>query len=272
MLADPAPPPGELVGSAKRLRELGIKGSDDDFSSASTFARLAQPSLGRADWLFLGWTPDLDDVGLAKIRARRPGQWKQLWGRALDYEVLLVDGFKVPEYRRFFEDATGHGEGARDAPRARGRLLVIDTAFLDGAVKRAIASGKPGAEPPDRRPGAAALEKMSADEVQKEVELREAGYLRFQDEAKTVSALDQLVTWVEVLEGSPDLALAGGGISAGDVADELRRGGAVQAILLALAESDAREGGAEVLSLPLDERRKRLKELAPHFLRDGLGR
>ena len=81
----------------------------------------------------------------------------------------------------------------------------------------------------------------------------------------------QLVTWLEVLEGSPDLAFAGGAISSGDAPDELRRGGAVQAIILALAASDSREAGAEVLSLPPDERRKKLKELAPHYLRDGLG-
>ncbi len=262
MLADPPPPPEELAASTKRLRELGIKGSDDAFSSASMFARLAQPPLGRADWLFLGWTPDLDDVGLAKIRSRRPGQWKQLWGKAIDYEVILVDGFRVPEYRKFFENATGHSEGGRDAARTRGKLIVIDSVFLDAAVKKTVA---------DKKPVSAVLEKMSTEDVLKEVELREAGYLRFQDEAKTSSSLDLLVTWLEVLEGSPDLAFAGGAISAGDAPDELRRGGAVQAIILTLAAGDAREAGAEVLSLPVEERRKKLKELAPHFLRDGLG-
>jgi hypothetical protein len=262
MLADPPPPPAELAASTKHLRELGIKGSDDAFSTASTFARLAQPPLGRADWLFLGWTPDLDDVGLAKIRSRRPAQWKQLWGKAVDYEVIQVDGFRVPEYRKFFENATGHSEGARDAARARGKLLVIDAVSLDAAVKKAVA---------EKKPVSAVLEKMSPEDILKEVELREAGYLRFQDEAKTSSSLDQLVTWLEVLEGSPDLAFAGGAISAGDAPDELRRGGAVQAIILALAATDAREAGAEVLTLPAEERRKKLKELAPHYLRDGLG-
>ncbi|MEZ0227596.1 MAG: hypothetical protein ACAI25_03170 [Planctomycetota bacterium] len=144
-LAGPVPTAADFEASRTRLKALGLKGDDETFAKAASFARLAQPTLQRGGHSFLGWTPDLEDVGLAKIRTRRPGQWKQLWGKAIAYEVLLLDGFVVPEYRRYFEDATGHREGARDVPRVRGKLLVIDAAGVAQDVKRASAEKNPAA-------------------------------------------------------------------------------------------------------------------------------
>lgn len=261
-LAGPTPSAKDLADSRSRVASLGLKGDEALFGNAASFARLAQPTVQRGGHSFLGWTPALEDVGLAKIRARRPGQWKQLWGKALEYEVLLLDGFVVPEYRRFSEEATGHKEGARDVPRLRGKLLVIDAAGVAQDAKRAIA---------EKNVSAGALERLTPDELVREVELREAGYLRFQTEAKSASTLDQLVTWVEVLEGSPELALAPGVVSAGDAPDELRRMGATQAIILKLRAADEKEERGEVLTMPPEQRRKKLKELAPHFLRSELG-
>ncbi len=261
-LAGPAPSPGDLDASTRQLRSLGLAGDDDTFSSADTFARLAQPAVSDAGLLFLGWTPELDDVGLAKVRGRRPGQFRLLWTAALEYEVILLDGFLVLDYPRFREAALEHKEAARVNPRKRGALIIIDAKGLAEDARRAVA---------EKKTGAAALEHVSEDELAKEIELREAGYLRFQDEAPSAAALDQAVTWVEILEGNPDLALAGGVVSSGDGPDELRRVGAVQAIVGQLAAADAKEERSEVLSLPLEERRKKLKELAPAYIRSALG-
>ncbi len=261
-LAGPVPSDADFAASRARVKSLGLKGDDAAFAKVEAFARLAQPTLQRAGHSFLGWTPDLEDVGLAKIRTRRPGVWKQLWGKPVEYEVLLLDGFLVPEYRRFFEDATGHKEGARDVPRIRGKLLVIDAAGIVQDVKRAAA---------DKNPAASLLERSSADDLLREVELREAAYLRLQSDAPRASVLDQAVTWLEILEGSPDLALAAGIVSAGDGPDELRRVGATQAIVLKLRAADEKEERSEVLTMPVEQRRKRLKELAPHYLRAELG-
>jgi hypothetical protein len=261
-LMGPAPSPAELGESRKKLVAMGLEGDEDTYSSASLFAKLAQPTVQRGGYTFLGWTPDLDDVGLAKIRARQPGQWKQLWAKAVSYEVLLLDGFVVLDYPRLREQVLDHRASARDVPRRRGSLLVIDAAGLVADQKKAVEEKKSGAD---------AVARLGVDELLKEIELREAGYLRFQDEVGAPSTLDQLVTWLEVLEGSPEVAFAGGVVSAGDAPDELRRAGAVQAIVLKLAASDTKEERAEVLTLPPDERRKKLKELAPHFIRSELG-
>jgi hypothetical protein len=114
------------------------------------------------------------------------------------------------------------------------------------------------------------LEKLGADELLKEIELREAAYLRFQGELADPLLLDEAVTWVEVQEGSPELAFAGGVVCSGDMPDELRRVGATKEILLELAAADERAERSEVLTLPAEERRKKLKELAPYYLRAKL--
>jgi hypothetical protein len=263
-LAGPVPSAKELDDSRAKINALGLTGKKEAFEDAASFARLAQPSLSRAGVTFtLGFTPEYeDDMGLARVRARRPGKWKKLWERAVDYELVVLDGFLVLDYPRYRERALEHKEPPREKPRHRTNLIVIDAEALEQDRKRAIS---------EKRTGAAALEKLSGDELIAEIELREAAYLRFQDETKTVSSLDELATWTEILEGNPEIALSGGTVSAGDAGDEQRRAGAVQAIVLELIAADVKEERTEVMTLPGPERSKRLKELAPHYMRSLLG-
>ena len=75
-------------------------------------------------------------------------------------------------------------------------------------------------------------------------------------------------------DGDPDLAL-GADVGSGDRADERRRQGVAQALLLELARTDERESQTSILQLPAEARAKKLKELAPHAIRgelDGAGR
>jgi len=263
-LAGPIPSAKELDDSRTKINALGLNGKKEAFEDAASFAHLAQPSLSRAGLTFTPWLrPESeDDMGLARIRVRRPGKWKKLWERGLEYELVVLDGFLVLDYPRYREHALEHKEPPREKPRHRTNLIVIDAEALEQDRKRAIS---------EKRNGAAALEKLSSDELVTEIELREAAYLRFQDEAKTVSSLDELATWTEILEGNPEVALSGGTVSAGDAGDEQRRAGAVQAIVLELVAADVKEERTEVMTLPQPERSKRLKELAPHYMRSLLG-
>lgn len=261
-LAGPSPSDEDLAASRQRLRTLGLKAEDADLARAGRFATVAAARLDGAKHRFLSWTPDLDDVGLARVRTQRPGRWKQLWSKGLDYEVLLLDGFLAQDYPRLREEALEHAEAGRDVPRTRSRLLVIDAAAMENERGRLLADARP-----ERRELRALLEKVTPEALLEQVELREAAYLRFQDEVRP-HRIDAAVIWLEILEGNPDLALEVP-IGAGDGPDELRRQRAREALVAKLAESDKREE-RPVLPLPRDQRNQRLKELAPHHLRAEL--
>jgi hypothetical protein len=263
-LAGPIPTAEEIKESQARVKAAGLGRGGEDMDRAAPFSELAAPALADAGYRFIAWTRDPNDVGLAKIRGKRPQSWKEIWGRTVAYEVVLLDGFRVLDYPQFRENALEHKETARDVPRHREALVVIDAAAIERDVQAIKADGSP-----DKADLRAVLSKLSIDDVIREVELREAAYLRFQDEVGNASRLDQVVTWLEIQEGNPDLALTSV-VCAGDRPDEQRRAGAVQAIVLKIAANDAREEKAEVLSLPHDARAKKLKELSPHFLRAEL--
>ena len=167
-LAGPQPTLDEISASLARLRSDGLDGTDEALLRAGAFCRIAAPGLSRSAHAFLAWTPDLDDVGLAKVQARRPGVVKEIWGKPLSYEVLVLDGFRVPDYPTFRAQALEHLEGAREVPRRRGDLLVIDASAVEEDRKRLLA------EParPERAPVRAAIERAGLDGLLREVEPR----------------------------------------------------------------------------------------------------
>lgn len=265
-LAGPVPTIVDLDQSLARLHSDGIDASDRELVSAGTFATHAASFVERGGHAFIAWTPNVDDVGLAKIGERRKGSFGNLWGKARAYDVLVLDGFRVADYPRFREEALEHAQGASDLPRRRGSLIVIDRVALQADEKRLAADARP-----DRAELKALAQSLGTEGLLKEVELREAAYLRFQDDAKGGAALDRLATWAEALQGEPDLAFAGGAIGAGDRPEEARRASALTSLFLELGRrGEARSDVASLLKLPKEERTKKLKELAPQMIKAEL--
>lgn len=263
-LAGPTPTLVDINASLARLRSDGIEALDRELVTVGTFATLAAPYVERGGYAFIAWTPVVDDVGLAKVAERRPGSFPTLWGKTRAYELLVLDGFKVADYPRFREETLEHTEGASDLPRRRGSLLVVDRSSLAADTKKLLAEKQ--AERAELR---ALVERLGPDALLKEVELREAAYLRFQDEVKGASQLDRAATWLEVLEGEPDLALAGGAIGAGDHPEERRRASALTSLFMELdRRGDAKTDVTQLLRLPHAERTPKLKELATSILKD----